>query len=299
MDLSGKTVLVTGASKGIGKGIALELGACGATVIVTARTVDALRATAAEISELGGHGVAAPCDHRNDDDVERVFEQIASDHGALDVLVNNASPDFSGMVGKRFWEIPFNAVDDCLDIGPRSSFVSSALGVRQMIAAGTRGLVVNVSSHGETDYILSVPYGIGKAGIGKLTHDAALELREHGIAVVSLWPGLVRTERLESRAVGDPDGTPRVEGVDLDAIGESPRFSGRAIAALACDPDVMARSGGAFRPSRLAREYGFFDVDGSLPPEIANLDDYLGADNVPAYWRIVSPFPSTASESGS
>lgn len=297
MDLKDKVVLVTGASKGIGKGIALELGAFGATVYVTARSTDALDATAAEISDLGGVGVALACDHSDDDAVARVFDKIGAEHGALDILVNNASPDFSGMVGKRFWEIPFDAVDDCLDIGPRSSFVSSSLAVRQMIATARHGLIVNVSSHGETDHILSVPYGIGKAGIGKLTHDAALELREHGIAVVSLWPGLVRTERLESRAVDDPEGRPRAEGVDLDAIGESPRFSGRAIAALATDPDVMGRSGGAFRPSRLAREYGFTDVDGSLPPEIINLADYLGEENVPAFWRIVAPFPSTTGAS--
>ena len=296
MDLTGSVALVTGASKGIGKGIALELGACGATVLVTARSADAVEGTAAEIRDLGGESHAFVCDHCDDAAVTRVFDEIARDYGALDILVNNASPDFSAMVGKRFWEIPFDAVDACLDVGPRSSYVSSALGARQMIAASKRGLIVNVSSHGETDYILSVPYGIGKAGLGKLTHDTALELREHGIAVVSLWPGLVRTERLESRAVEDPQGRQRAEGVDLDEIGESPRFSGRAIAALATDPDVMNRSGGAFRPSRLAREYGFTDADGSLPPEIINLADYLGPENVPAFWRIVQPFPVTRSE---
>jgi NAD(P)-dependent dehydrogenase (short-subunit alcohol dehydrogenase family) len=293
-DLTGRVVMVTGASKGIGKGIALELGACGATVFVTARSADALDETAAEIGALGGTGVSRPCDHTDDDQARALFDEVARDYGTLDVLVNNASPDFSGMVGHRFWDISFDALDACLDVGPRSAYVASALAARQMIHAGKHGLIVNVSSHGSSDYILSVPYGIGKAGLDKLTHDAALELRDHGITMVSLWPGLVRTERLNARAVTDDEGRPRVEGLDLDAIGESPRFSGRAVAALATDPDVAGRAGRCFFASRLAREYGFTDLDGSLPPEIRNLASYLGEENVPGYWKIVNPFPEVA-----
>jgi dehydrogenase/reductase SDR family protein 1 len=293
--LAGQVALVTGASKGIGRGIALELGEEGATVYVTARTMDptpenpGLRSAAEEIDALGGTGIAVACDHREDDQVGALFERIGNEHGALDLLVDNASPNFANMVGKRFWEIPFDEVDNCLDIGPRSMYVTMAYAVRQMIPRRA-GLVVNVSSHGSQDYILSVPYGIGKAAIDKLTHDTALELREHNIAVVSLWPGLVMTERVVRRSSTDDDGTQRVEGLDL-TIGESPRFSGRAIVALANDPEIMRRSGGAYAPSRLAREYGFTDVDGHLPPEVRNLAELIGEENVPPYWKLVNPFP--------
>jgi len=296
--LAGKVVLVTGSSKGIGKGIALELGEQGATVYLTARTLEptddnaGLRAAAAEIDELGGTGIALQCDHGDDAQVEAVFAQIHAQHGALDILVNNASPNFAAMVGQHFWDIPFWEMDNCLDIGPRSTFVATSLAVRAMIPRG-KGLVVNVSSHGSQDYILSVPYGAGKAGIDKITNDTALELREHGIAVISLWPGLVMTERVVRRSVVNDDGELVAEGLEL-SFGESPRFSGRAITALATDPDVIARTGTSVAPSRLAREYGFTDVDGNLPPEVRNLAALIGEENVPPFWKLVNPYPTTA-----
>jgi dehydrogenase/reductase SDR family member 1 len=296
-DLKGLVALVTGASKGIGKGIALELGACGATVYVTARTVEptattpGLRTTAAEIDELGGRAIPVQCDHADDAQVMALFDRIGKEHGALDILVNNASPDFSGMVGRAFWEIDFSDLDACLDIGPRSGYVATALAVRQMLPRD-RGLIVNVSSHGAVDYILSVPYCIGKAGIDKLTQDAALELTGRNIAIVSLWPGLVLTERLMAQATTTEDGRLEMYGLDL-AMGESPRFSGRAIAALATDPDVVARSGGSFPASALAREYGFTDENGNLPPEVRNLASFLGSeDAVPDFWKTVNRYPA-------
>ena len=298
-DLSGKVALVTGASKGIGKGIALELGACGATVYISARTLEpseenlGLRAAATEIDELGGHGVAIQCDHSDDTQVAALMDRIGDEHGALDILVNNASPDFSAMVGKGFWEIDFADLDACLDIGPRSTYVATALAVRQMLPR-EQGVVVNVSSHGAVDYILSVPYCVGKAGIDKITQDAARELASRGIAVISLWPGLVLTERIMAQATTNADGKLEMYGLDL-ALGESPRFSGRAVAALATDPDVMARSGKSYPASTLAREYGFTDLDGHLPPEVRNLTTFLGDESaVPDFWKNVDPFPTTA-----
>jgi dehydrogenase/reductase SDR family member 1 len=297
-DLSDKVALVTGASKGIGKGIALELGACGATIYLSARTVEptednaGLRAAAAEIEALGGRGIAVGCDHGDDAQVEALMARISDEHGALDLLVNNASPDFSAMVGKPFWEIDFGDLDVCLDIGPRSTYVATALAVRQMLPR-ERGLVVNVSSHGAVDYILSVPYGIGKAGIDKITQDAARELAGRGIAVISIWPGLVLTERIMSQATTNPDGKLEMYGLDL-SMGESPRFSGRAAAALATDPDVTARSGKSYPCSTLAREYGFTDLDGHLPPVVRNLATFLGNEaEVPDFWKTVDPFPTT------
>jgi NAD(P)-dependent dehydrogenase (short-subunit alcohol dehydrogenase family) len=296
-DLTGKVALVTGASKGIGKGIALELGFSGATVYVTARTVEqtdttpGLLQTAREIDELGGHGIPVQCDHGDDAQVAALFERIGAEHGALDILVNNASPDFSPMVGVPFWEIDFANLDQCLDIGPRSGYVATSLAVRQMLPRDA-GLIVNISSHGAVDYILSVPYCIGKAGIDKLTQDAARELAGRNIAIVSLWPGLVLTERIMSQATLTDDGKLEMYGLDL-SLGETPRFPGRAVAALATDPEVLQRAGGSFTASGLAREYGFTDENGNLPPEVRNLTTFLGdEDAVPDFWKNVDRFPT-------
>ena len=138
-----------------------------------------------------------------------------------------------------------------------------------------------------------MPYGAGKAGIDKITADTALELREHDVAVISLWPGLVMTERVVRRSVVNEDGGLVAEGLLL-SFGESPRFSGRAITALATDPDIMSRTGGASRRAASPREYGFTDVDGNLPPEVRNLAALIGEENVPPFWKLVNPYPSTA-----
>jgi hypothetical protein len=114
----------------------------------------------------------------------------------------------------------------------------------------------------------------------------AIELREHNVAVMSLWPGLVRSERLVARAVTTPDGRKEVDGLDL-ALSESPEFSGLAVVALATDPHVMNRTGGSFQCTALAADYGFTDIDGRIPPQVRNLSDHLGADNIPSSWRIV------------
>jgi NAD(P)-dependent dehydrogenase (short-subunit alcohol dehydrogenase family) len=293
--LAGRVALVTGASKNIGKGIAIELAGAGAAVYLTARSLPdvpgrlaSLARTASEIEALGGEAIPLACDHSDDDAVSQVFSAIGTGHGRLDVLVNVASSDFSAMVGVPFWEIPLDEITKCLQIGPRSDYVTTVLAARMMIPR-RQGLIVNVSSHGSQQYLLSVPYGAGKAAIDKITHDTALELRPHQVAVISLWPGLVLTEGLLAGAVTTADGRRELAGLDL-AIGESPAFSGRAVVALATDPGIMARSGGCFRSSRLAREYGFAEPDGSLPPEVINLSDLLGPDNVPPFWRKVERF---------
>jgi len=294
--LEGTVALVTGASKNIGKGMALEVGGCGATTYLTARTLEdrpgalgSLRRTAEEIEAAGGEAIPLQCDHADDASVERVFAEIARAHGKLDLLVNVASPDFSAMVGKPFWELPFEEISRCLDIGPRSNYVTTVLASRMMIPQGN-GVIINVSSHGSGDYLLSVPYGAGKAAIDKITRDTALELRAHNVAVVSLWPGLVLTEGLLSRAVTHPDGHRELDGLDI-SFGESPRFNGKAVVALATDPGILERSGGCFRSSTLAREYGFTEDDGSLPPEITSLGVHLGDEEIPDFWKGVERFP--------
>jgi NAD(P)-dependent dehydrogenase (short-subunit alcohol dehydrogenase family) len=287
--------IVTGASKNIGKGMALEVAAAGALTYVTARTLGdsteepgSLRRTVAEIEAAGGHAVAMACDHTDDAAVEAVFDRIRLEHGRLDLLVNVASPDFSEMVGVPFWDIPFKHISACLDIGPRSDYVTTALAARLMVAQGS-GLVINISSHGATQHLLSVPYGVGKGAIDKLTRDAATELRAHGVAVVSLWPGLVLTEGLLAHAEVAPDGTRTLHGLDI-GFGETPKFNGKAIVALATDPQILAKSGGSFWSSRLAREYGFAEDDGHLPPEIDGIQTLMSADDVPDYWRGVERY---------
>jgi len=294
--LSGRVALVTGASKNIGKGMALEVGAAGAAVYLTARTLEdspgelaSLRRTAAEIDKAGGEAIPLRCDHTDDADVERVFDEIASRHARLDLVVNVASPDFSSMVGKPFWELPFDDMSRCLDIGPRSNFVTTALAARLMIPQGS-GVVINISSHGAESYLLSVPYGVGKGAIDKLTKDTAAELRTHNVAVVSLWPGLVLTEGLLANTTVNDDGIRVLHGLDI-SFGESPRFNGKAIVALASDPKIMDRTGGSFWTNQLARDYGFTEDDGSLPPLMqGGLGTRMSQDEIPEFWRGVERF---------
>ncbi|MBW2232572.1 MAG: SDR family NAD(P)-dependent oxidoreductase [Deltaproteobacteria bacterium] len=264
-DLDGKVAIVTGATRGIGRGCAIELGARGATVYCTGRTscaddpprAGSVEAIAAELSAEGGRGVAVACDHRDDDAVEALFARVRKEQGRLDVLVNNAFiiPD-ELVSGRPFWELPLSNWDDMLDVGTRSAYAASRLAAPLMIERGA-GLIANISSSGAREYAWHVAYGVGKAALDRLTADMAHELKPHGVAVVSLWPGLVLTERNQ----GHRD---RLPGLDFDHA-ESLRFTGRAVAALACDSQILDRTGDALISRDLADEYGFTDVDGSLP----------------------------------
>lgn len=277
-----RVAIVTGASRGIGKGIALELGASGAIVYVTGRSVDAgpipgtVGETAAQITELGGQGIAVACDHHDDVQVRAVFERIEAEQGRLDVLVNNvySAPDLVPWLNKKFWELPIDAWDQVIDIGTRSHYVASVFGAPLMFRAGG-GLIVNVSSSGAVTYAHNVVYGVGKAAVDKMTADMAVELAGTGVNVVSLWPGLVRTEMLEMGAQTDGDQSyielPGEGRFDLSGA-ESPRFLGRAVVALADAPDIVERSGRAFTSADLARQLGFTDVDGRIPEVLLRPD---------------------------
>jgi NAD(P)-dependent dehydrogenase (short-subunit alcohol dehydrogenase family) len=295
--LDGRVALVTGASKNIGKGIALEVGASGALTYVTARSREdvpgqlaSLDRTVAEIEARGGKAVAVACDHADDAQVEAVFDRIRDEQGRLDLVVNVASPDFSEMVGVPFWEIPFRHITNCLDIGPRSDYVTTALAARTMIPQGG-GVVINISSHGAETYLLSVPYGVGKAAIDRVTRDTAFELRPHRVAVVSLWPGLVLTEGLLANTEVAEDGRRLLHGLDI-SFGESPKFNGKAVVALAADPAIMDKTGGSFWSAALAREYGFTEDDGHLPPENPNGVLASMGDDMPDFWKGVERAPA-------
>jgi NAD(P)-dependent dehydrogenase (short-subunit alcohol dehydrogenase family) len=292
-ELAGKVALVTGASKNIGKGMALEVGAAGAITYLTARSVEdvpgqiaSLARTAAEIEAAGGTAIPVACDHTDDAQVEAVFDRIKAEQGRLDAVVNVASPDFSEMVGVPFWEIPFRHMSACLDIGPRSNYVTTALAARTMMLGQGSGVVINISSHGAESYLLSIPYGVGKAAIDRVTRDTAFELKPHGIAVVSLWPGLVLTEGLLANTVETDDGRRELHGLDV-SFGETPKFNGKAVVALAADPNIMEKTGGSFWSASLAREYGFAEDDGHLPPEMANTVLTGMGDDMPDFWRGV------------
>ncbi|MFE3443177.1 SDR family NAD(P)-dependent oxidoreductase [Nocardia sp. NPDC059180] len=273
-ELDGRVAVVTGASRGIGKGIALELGAAGATVYVTGRSVTAGRLpgtvhdTAIQIDELGGTGIPYICDHRDDDAVARLFDMVRSEQGRLDVLVNNVynSPAAARWLGKPFWEVPPSAWDETFDVGVRSHYAAGVFAAPLLRESG--GLIVNISSPGAERYMHNAVYGVAKTALDRLTADMAHELTDSGVTVVSLWPGIVDTELLQM-IPADAEGKRQVtlpgEGTfDLNAA-ETPRFPGRAVAALAADPDRKRRTGRAFRVADLAEEYGFTDVDGRVP----------------------------------
>ncbi len=260
-DLEGRVAIVTGASRGIGKGCALELGAAGATVYATGRTLregaaelpGSLEATAEEVRRLGGTCLPVACDHADDAAVGALFERVAQEAGRLDLLVNNAFRVSASLDPRApFWETPLSFWDDMLDVGTRSAYVATHFAARMMVPRGS-GLIVNISSAGAVHFFHHLAYGVGKAALDRITRDAAPPLRRHGVAIVSLWPHLVRTERVV-----------RIPGYDLGRA-ESLRFSGRAVAALAADPAALRFSGRALASRDLALAYGFRDLDGSLP----------------------------------
>ena len=259
--LAGKVAIVTGGSRGVGKGVALALGDAGATVYVTGRTTVAGRLpgtigqTAAEVDARGGQGVAVACDHADDAQVRALFAQVAEQRGRLDILVNNAFAVPDGKLVAPFWELPIAQWDTLHTVGLRSHYVASVLAAPTMIAARA-GLIVNVSSFGAKVYAVNVAYGVGKAGVDRLTRDTARELAPHGVTVVSLWPGIVKTERL----LLEPDRL----GFD-PAAGESPELTGRAVVALATDAKRLERTGKAWIVAELARAYGFTEIDGTVP----------------------------------
>jgi len=259
--LSGKVAVVTGASRGLGKGIALGLGEAGATVYVTGRSTSTNRAdlpgtieeTASDLTRMGGQGIAVRCDHRVDAEVEAVFARVRRDQGRLDLLVNNAfaSPEQRVLWGgQRFWQIPVTLWDDIIDVGLRSHFVATWHAAPMMIEQGG-GLVINVASHAAgrgksaTSRVI-LPYSVCKAGLHRLSADMAVELRDVGVSVVEVWPPASKTEGV----LAQPD----VFG-DLSQW-RPPLFTGRVIAAFASTAHAHARSGQALVIEDLAEELG-------------------------------------------
>jgi NAD(P)-dependent dehydrogenase (short-subunit alcohol dehydrogenase family) len=270
--------LVTGASRGAGRAIALELGAAGATVYVTGRTsaagtgVDGLPGTIHEtaegVSERGGRGIPVQCDHTADEQVAALFDQIGREQPRLDLLVNNVwggyeNPQCRPLPVVPFWEQSVRQWDGMFIAGVRAHLVSSQRAVPLMLPH-RRGLIVNTSANVEPlPYLRNLFYDVAKHAVTRMTTDMAHELREHGIAVVAVAPGFMRTERIEAafrragyEAALDGPGGPK----------ETPAYVGRAVVALASDPRILEKTGQLLEAGALAHEYGFTDVNGSQPP---------------------------------
>ncbi|XP_076469879.1 dehydrogenase/reductase SDR family member 1-like [Babylonia areolata] len=270
--LAGKVCIVTGATRGIGKGIALQLGAAGATVYITGRTLKrrggdqiggSLEETAAEVAGKGGKCIPLQCDHSKDEDVQRLFDQVAREQdGQLDVLVNNAYSGVQAIADSfktPFWEQDIGIWDEINNVGLRNHYRCSVLASKLMVPR-KQGLIVNVSSVGGLSYLFNVAYGVGKEACDRMAADCAKELKKHEVAFVSLWPGLVTTEMITSLVKED-----QFKGVkfgDLDSA-ESPEYAGLAVAHLAADPAVMKKTGRVLITGDLGAEYGFVDVDGT------------------------------------
>jgi NAD(P)-dependent dehydrogenase (short-subunit alcohol dehydrogenase family) len=259
MELAGRIALVTGGSRGVGRGIVLALAESGASVWVTGRTVADLERLA---SEAGGAVLPVRCDHADDAQVSALFERIAAEAGHLDLLVNNAYSgvaDIAATAHRRFWETGPELWDAMNGVGLRGAYVASVHAARLMVPRRS-GLIVNLSSPASLAYLFNAAYGIGKAAVDRMTRDLAFELAEHGVAVVSLWPGFVRTE-LTQDLFGEA--APAYRRI-FDAYAETPRVAGRAAAILAADPGILRRSGTVVIAAELGRKHGVRDADGSL-----------------------------------
>ena len=278
VNLKGKVAVVTGASRGVGKGVALGLGEAGAIVYVTGRTIKdktdveklggTVFETAEAVTSIGGKGIALPCDHRVDSQVEEVFKQVAKKSKGVDILVNNAWGGYENMrEGRRltyfkpFWEQPFWRWDAMFDAGVRAAYTSSAYAARVMTRK-KKGLIVNISFWSAQVYLGNTQYGVAKAAVDKMTEYMAKELRKYEVAVVSLYPGLVRTESIMRNA----------KHFDM-SNSESPQFIGRVVAALASDPNIMKKSGQVLVAAQQALEYGIQDIDGKQPRPVT-LNDF-------------------------
>ena len=271
--LSGKVAVVTGASRGIGKGIALALASEGATVYVTGRTVTpgssplpgTVGETAAQCNSRGGTGVAVQVDHGRDDQVAALFERVEREQGRLDILVNNAFalPDDLTQP-KPFWEKPLSNWE-MIDVGVRSNFVAAWHAARIM-APQNSGLVVAISGYTGVAYTYSVVFGTSKSAVDRMARDMAIELKPYHVASISLWQGLTLTELARRNLATIPGLKDGAATQPKDAC--SPEFPGRVIAALAGDPDVMRHSGGTHITAELASEYGITDIDGKVIPSL-------------------------------
>ncbi|KAI6196258.1 hypothetical protein M3Y94_01086800 [Aphelenchoides besseyi] len=276
MSLSGKIALVTGCSRGLGKGIAIELGRAKATVYITGRpqqsrlnfpNTSTLDQVAEEITKLGGKGIAVYCDHENPAEVKKLFERIEKEQtGRLDILVNNAysAVNYIGKhVDKKFFQIPdepqttFDWINNC---GLRNHYVCSYYAAKLM-SKQKSGLIVVLSSPGAISHLFNIAYGVGKAACDKMASDIAHDMVDFGVTSISLWPGAVKTEIIEQTVLAGKGKT----DASFFENAESIYFAGKCIVSLATDPKAIRFTGRTLTTAELADTYELVDIDGAKP----------------------------------
>lgn len=260
--------VVTGASRGAGRGIAIALGTYGCTVYVTGRSASAgdarlpgtIYETADAVTAAGGKGIAVRVDHADDDQVRALFDRVRAEQGRIDILVNNACAVHDQLVSPgRFWEKPIE-IGDMITVGVRSGFAATHIAA-PLLLERERALVVFTSSSGSVHYMLNPAYGAHKAGIDKLAADMGYEFRGTGVAALSIWMGGLLTDRVKELFAADPAKYAHMEGRM-----ETPEFTGHIIWALLHDPELMALSGQTLIGAEMAEKYGIRDEGGTQPP---------------------------------
>ncbi|CAJ1377308.1 unnamed protein product [Effrenium voratum] len=296
--LAGKVAIVTGGSRGIGKGIAIGLGEAGATVYVTGRTLGkesrntgginftaqsgTLEETCQAVGKAGGKCIPLAVDSGNDDQIKELFDQVIREQGRVDILINNAFSAVSWLprtMGQPFWEKGVESWDAVNHVGLRSHYVASVHAAQHMSKAKS-GLIVNVGSLGGLSYIFDVSYGIGKAAMDRMANDMAVELATENVTMVSLWPGLVKTENVQDGALaggserrGVAPGSPAFDFEPLlqSPLAETPLFVGRTVAAFARDRRKMDVTGKVLLPAIMAAGYGIVDERGVRSPPMISM----------------------------
>ncbi|MFD4183105.1 SDR family oxidoreductase [Rhodococcus sp. NPDC058514] len=277
--MRGKVALVAGATRGAGRGIAVQLGAVGATVYVTGRTSgprrsemnrsETIEETAALVDAAGGRGIPVRVDHLVPDEVRALVARIRDEQGALHVLVNDIWGATEMEWDKTVWESSLDVGLRYLRLGVDTHAITSHFAIPLLLET-PGGLVVEVTDgtdeYNAANYRVSFFYDLAKAAVSRMAFALAHELGPRGATAVLLTPGWLRSEMmLDNFGVAESNWRDAIERIPHFAISESPSYVGRAVAALARDPDVARWNGQSLSSGQLARVYGFTDLDGSRP----------------------------------
>lgn len=300
--LTGAVAVVAGATRGAGRGIATALGEAGATVYCTGRSVrgapsdmgrpETLDETAERVNAAGGVGIPVRVDHLRESEVQALFERVSAEQqGRLDVLVNDVwGGDANAQWGVPFWEMDAGRAWSLLETALRTHLITARHGAPLLVKRG-KGLIVEVTDGNQAWYRGALAYDLAKAAVTRLAFGMAEELRPHGVTALALTPGFLRSEAVLDH-FGVTEATWR-EGAKKDphfAHSETPLYVGRAVAALAADPNVLERSGRVWSSWDLAKAYGFTDADGTRPDWGAHWRDAFPGVGKPlddAYWSYL------------